>query len=140
MKKRVPILVTVILCAVFLFVGIAGTEIFHELRADFRSALPPVNGGQTASPPGNTPDTPPSGSPEATNPSKNFIGEERAKEIALEKAALSASEVRFDRVELDLDDGVWRYEVEFRQGLTEYDADISATDGTILSWDVDHFD
>ena len=66
-----------------------------------------------------------------------FIGEEKAKEIALEEAGLTAEQVVFDRVELDEDDGFWHYEVEFRQDRTEYDADINATDGSILDWDVD---
>lgn len=69
--------------------------------------------------------------------SSDFIGEDKAREIALEKAGLSASEVVFDRTELDFDDGIYRYEVEFRQGNTEYDADIKADDGTIISWDID---
>ncbi len=67
-----------------------------------------------------------------------FIGEEKAKSVALEKAGLSADAVTFDKVELDRDDGVWQYEVEFRKDRTEYDADIKADDGSILSWDVDN--
>ncbi len=69
-----------------------------------------------------------------------FIGEEKAKSIALEKAGFSADGVTFDKVELDRDDGVWQYEVEFRKDRTEYDADIKADDGKILSWDVDYND
>jgi len=65
------------------------------------------------------------------------ISEEKAKAIALERAGLAEDEVIFDRVEFDRDDGVEHYEVEFRKDRTEYDADI-ATDGTILSWEVDN--
>lgn len=67
-----------------------------------------------------------------------FIGEEKAKSIALEKAGLSADAVTFDKVELDSDNGVWQYEVEFRKDRTEYDYDIKADDGSILSYDVDN--
>ncbi len=67
----------------------------------------------------------------------SFISEERAREIALEHAGLSANDVVFERTELDFDDGVWQYEVEFNHGKTEYDADIKASDGTILEWAVD---
>ncbi len=67
----------------------------------------------------------------------SFIGEARAKKIALEKAGLSEKDVMFTKVELDRDDGMWEYEVEFRKGQTEYEAEISATDGKILGWDVD---
>ncbi len=69
-----------------------------------------------------------------------FIGEEKAKSIALEKAGLSAGDVTFDKVELDRDNGVWQYEIEFRKGRTEYDYDIKADDGSILSYDVDNDD
>lgn len=78
-----------------------------------------------------------------TSPSVNsvdssaFIGEEKAKDAALQKAGISADGVVFDRVELEKDDGVWKYEVEFRQGIIEYDADVKADDGTILKWEVD---
>lgn len=66
-----------------------------------------------------------------------FISKDAAQEIALQKAGLSSADVKFDRVELDEDDGIWHYEVEFKNGLTEYDADIKADDGTILKWEVD---
>ena len=66
-----------------------------------------------------------------------FITEDEAKEIALEKADLKESEVTFVRVELDKDNGVWEYEVEFNVGRTEYDADIDALTGDIRKWEVD---
>ena len=69
-----------------------------------------------------------------------FIGEEKAKDIALEKAELSASEVIFERTELEKDNDVWQYEVEFRKDRTEYSADIKADDGTILSFETDYDD
>lgn len=66
-----------------------------------------------------------------------FIGEERAEEIALEKAGLTAEDVTFINIDLDRDDGIWKYELEFRQGSTEYETDINAIDGTILKWEID---
>ena len=66
-----------------------------------------------------------------------FIGEEKAEQIALEKAGLTADDVTFINIDLDRDDGVWQYELEFRQGTTEYEAEINAIDGTILKWEVD---
>lgn len=64
-----------------------------------------------------------------------FIGEEKAKELALKKAEIGADGVKFDRVELDHDDGVWQYEVDFRHGDIEYDIDINAENGEILSFE-----
>ena len=66
-----------------------------------------------------------------------FITEDEAKEIALDKAGVDESEVTFARVELDKDNGVWEYEVEFKVGRTEYEADIDALTGEIRKWEVD---
>lgn len=66
-----------------------------------------------------------------------FIGIEKAKDAALQKAGIPADGVTFEKAELDNDDGVWHYEVEFRKDNTEYEADVKAEDGTILKWDVD---
>ena len=77
----------------------------------------------------------------ATNKSANTtIGVEKAKAIALKEAGLKASEVSFVRAKLDRDDGWVVYEVEFRKGYIEYDFDIDAYTGAILSYDVDHDD
>lgn len=66
-----------------------------------------------------------------------FIGEAKAQEIALEKAGITDEDVIFEKVELEKDYGVWKYEIEFRKDRTEYDAEINAEDGTIISWEVD---
>lgn len=70
----------------------------------------------------------------------SFIGEEKAKSIAMERAGVSENEVVFERTELEKDNGIWQYEIEFKKGRTEYDADIKADDGTMLSFDVDYDD
>ncbi len=67
-----------------------------------------------------------------------FIGEEKAKELALKKAEIAAEGVKFDRVELDYDDGIWQYEVDFSNGNTEYDIDIGAESGEILSFETEN--
>lgn len=66
-----------------------------------------------------------------------YISEESAKKIALDKAELKEDDVSFIKVELDLDDGIWRYEVEFKKGIKEYSAEIKADDGEILDWETD---
>ena len=67
----------------------------------------------------------------------SYIGKARAKEIALDHAGLTAGQVTFVYVELDYDNGNWEYEVEFYRNSTEYDYEIDATTGAILSWDHD---
>lgn len=73
----------------------------------------------------------------ASTASTSYIGEERAKEIALNHAGLTASGVTFVRSHLDWDDGRAQYEVEFYANNTEYDYDIDATTGDIRSYDYD---
>ena len=62
---------------------------------------------------------------------------ERAKEIALADAGVKEADAVFLRANLDWDDGRMEYEVEFYSGYTEYDYDIDARTGAILSSDRD---
>ncbi len=70
-------------------------------------------------------------------PAEGEITLEQAKAIALQEAGFDASEVQFGKTELDRDDGVRQYEIEFWKDGVEYSADIRASDGFIISWDVD---
>ena len=67
----------------------------------------------------------------------SYIGEAKAKEIALDPAGLSASQVNFVRSTLEYDDGRAVYDVDFWSGNKEYDYEIDAKSGTILSYDFD---
>ena len=67
----------------------------------------------------------------------NFIGEEKAKEMALSKAGVTADGVRFEKVDLELDDGVWVYEIDFVKDKHEYDVKVKADDGIILEFEKD---
>ena len=64
--------------------------------------------------------------------SSGYIGVERAKEIALQHAGLSSSDVNFVKAELDEDDGRFEYEIEFHHNFREYEYTIDAASGTIL--------
>lgn len=63
------------------------------------------------------------------------IGKDKAADIALTDAGLSETEVTRLRVSQDRDDGQDIYEVEFTCGTTEYEYEILASDGDILSAD-----
>ena len=66
------------------------------------------------------------------------ITEDQAREIALANAGLTAEEVTFLKTQLDRDDGRLVYDVEFYTAdYTEYDYEIDAADGTVLSSDFD---
>ena len=62
----------------------------------------------------------------------DHITAKRAQEIALEHANLTASEVVMEKIELDYDDGIYVYEVEFVSGGYEYEYKIDAKTGEIL--------
>jgi uncharacterized membrane protein YkoI len=68
------------------------------------------------------------------------IGEARAKEIALEHAGYTASEVQWLKVERDHDHGRLEYEVEFYIGRTEYSYEIDAASGTVLNYEAEQDD
>ena len=66
---------------------------------------------------------------------QDVIGEEAALEIAVEEAGVKESEVTNSYVELESDDGIAKYEVEFYAGNTEYSFEIDAQSGNILSYE-----
>lgn len=63
--------------------------------------------------------------------SGSYIGVEKAQSIALEHAKLSAADVSKLKTELDAEDGILVYEVEFTYKNTEYEYDINAKSGAI---------
>lgn len=65
------------------------------------------------------------------------ISAERAKEIALSHAGLASNQVTFKRTELDFDNGIQKYEVEFYYNNREYSYEINANTGDILSYEQD---
>ena len=77
------------------------------------------------------------GKPSSGAEASVFIGEEKAKQIALAHALVSDADISYMKVKLDTDDGKSEYEVEFYSGNKEYDYDIDAATGTILSIDYD---
>lgn len=75
----------------------------------------------------------------AINSSSNdYIGVDRAKEIALNHAQMNESDVQFAKAKLENDDGGVEYEIEFYSGKIEYDYTIDAVSGNIIEYDVDY--
>lgn len=68
------------------------------------------------------------------------ITKAEAKAAALKHAGLSAGSVTFIKAELDYDDGAAVYEVDFYKGRMEYEYDISAKTGKILSFSREYDD
>ena len=57
---------------------------------------------------------------------------EAAKRIALQNAGVESADAAFTKAQLDYDDGVAEYEIEFVGGSTKYEYEISAANGTVL--------
>lgn len=118
--------------------------------ADAPQTDAPVSGTATA-PASGTTTAPASGSSHAasasvqaapnTNASAGKVDEARAKEIALTHAGVKAADATVTKSKLDYDDGCQVYEIEFyvsgSSGYTEYDYEIEAATGKIVSYDHD---
>lgn len=65
------------------------------------------------------------------------IGEEKALQTALETAGISEADASRVRVSTDRDDGRVVYEVRFDVDGTEYDYEILASDGQVVSADIE---
>lgn len=111
----------------------------------------PADAPQTDVPVSGTATAPASGSSHAasasvqaapnTNASAGKVDEARAKEIALTHAGVKAADATVTKSKLDYDDGCQVYEIEFyvsgSSGYTEYDYEIEAATGKIVSYDHD---
>ncbi len=73
-------------------------------------------------------------------PEKEFISQEKAKEIALNHAKVDSAKVKQLKAELDSDDLIAHYEVEFVEGRYEYEYEINAESGKIIAYDKDFND
>ncbi len=60
-----------------------------------------------------------------------------AEAVALKHAGFAAGQVKGLRSEYDFDDGVVHYDVEFRAGQWEYEYEIHAQTGAVLSFEKD---
>lgn len=67
--------------------------------------------------------------------SATWISAPHAENIALSHAGVTPDEARMERTELDKDDRIAHYEVEFHAGDYDYDYEINAATGEILKWD-----
>ena len=67
----------------------------------------------------------------------NLLTREQAEKIALDHAGLTPDQVTGLRTEYDTDHGYPEYDVEFRHKTLEYDYEIDAETGEILSFSMD---
>jgi len=81
-----------------------------------------------------------SASPVPSQSKTDDIGAEKAKDIALKHAGLTASQVVGLQAEKDWDDGRMEYEVEFKANGLEYDYTIHGETGAVLEHEADRDD
>ena len=67
----------------------------------------------------------------------SYIGDDAAKAAALQRAGLIEDQVRWEKCELDEDDGRFSYELEFSSGQHEYECEVEAFTGEILNFEQD---
>lgn len=67
----------------------------------------------------------------------SYIGDDAAKAAALQRAGLTEDQVRWEKCELDEDDGRFSYELEFSSGQHEYECEVEAFTGEILNFEQD---
>lgn len=70
-------------------------------------------------------------------PEKDFIDIENAKDEALKHAGLHKDKVKFDKAELEEDDGKHKFEIEFEDSEFEYEYEIDAESGKVIDFEKD---
>ena len=63
----------------------------------------------------------------------DYIGLDAAKTVALEDAGVDASSATFSTAELDRRDGIEYYDLDFVSGGQEYEYDVNAITGQVIS-------
>ena len=125
-----------------------GQSYEYDIDAVTGVVIDSSSGGGTAETPAAGDDDGTASAPAAASPSPSAgqttggqaaaVTEEQARETALSHAGFTADQVTFVRSELDRDDGRLMYDVEFyTSDYKEYDYEIDAATGEILSYDYD---
>lgn len=72
--------------------------------------------------------------PTTTTTADGYIGEEVAKKAALDRTGFTEADVTELKAELDADDATAHYDVDFKNGGLEYDVDVNASTGEIMTF------
>ena len=105
----------------------------HTASAEASTAAPTQSDGAVSAPQPDTESNAKSAAPVMTG----YLPRNDAIQIAVDAAKVDRSDIWDLSCELEEDDGVMIYQVEFEHGQYEYEYDIDAKTGTILDVDVD---
>jgi len=111
-------------------------NIKKDIQNEILEEIAPVENEPEQTP---APDPTPKHDPAPNNQNAN-ITQAEAEAIALAHAGLSAADVTRIRSEYESDDRPPHYDVEFRQDVWEYEYEIHAETGDVLSFDKEHDD
>lgn len=75
------------------------------------------------------------GGANAPDESNEYISADKAKSLAYDHAGVKAADVKFSKAELDRDDLIVHYDVEFVVGNFEYEYEVNAESGKVIASD-----
>ena len=136
-RLTVAAIITVVAAGVFTGCGNAGTTQMNSATGTTAESQNSQDAGTQSS--AQSDDQNAAGPTDQTgsNSGTQDIGEDAALQAALEAAGVSESDASRLRISKDRDDGRVVYEIRFDVDQTEYDYDVLASDGQILSSDVE---
>ena len=136
-RLTVAAIITVVAVGVFTGCGNAGTTQMNSATGTTAESQNSQDAGTQSS--AQSDDQNAAGTTDQTgsNSGTQDIGEDAALQAALEAAGVSESDASRLRISKDRDDGRVVYEIRFDVDQTEYDYDVLASDGQILSSDVE---
>ena len=136
-RLTVAAIITVVAAGVFTGCGNAGTTQMNSATGTTAESQNSQDAGTQSS--AQSDDQNAAGTTDETgsNSGTQDIGEDAALQAALEAAGVSESDASRLRISKDRDDGRVVYEIRFDVDQTEYDYDVLASDGQILSSDVE---
>ena len=136
-RLTVAAIITVVVAGVFTGCGNAGATQMNSATGTTAESQNSQDAGTQSS--AQSDDQNAAGTTDQTgsNSGTQDIGEDAALQAALEAAGVSESDASRLRISKDRDDGRVVYEIRFDVDQTEYDYDVLASDGQILSSDVE---
>ena len=134
--KRLTVAAIIAVMAVGVFTG-CGNRGTAQMNSATANTAESQNSGTANSAQSDDQSTVGTADQSGTNSGAQDIGEDAALQAALEAAGISEAEASRVRVSMDRDDGRVVYDVRFDVDQTEYDYEVRASDGQIVSSDVE---
>lgn len=134
MKKSVFVIFLTLVLAAF---ALAGCQTVQAAQEPIPAPAAPTEPPKVDITPTETPKAAPAAEVPLPAPAEPAIAREEAEKIALDHAGFAADQVKRLRTEYEIDRGIPHYDVEFDEGRWEYDYEIDAATGEILSFEKD---